>query len=195
VEGSRRTGVTPCRTSWDPNLDTPLTLNAMPVLRQPSPAPLEKASRHVIPNRRRRASLLSGCRRHDLDVNLDGVPAARLPAYAEIMSAPTVMAPRWKRPARRRCSGPRAYAEDLEDLACARGALYHRPIPPGKAVARRPDLAWRRERRPAADRAGPDHPPDQITQAIWPDSIARDSSSCRSTIRACRRTKPGSCWP
>ena len=177
-------------TSGDPDLDTPLTRSAMPVLRhlrehldgQPISVILTDASGVVL-------SRLAAD--HDLERHLDGVKLAPGFSYAEESVGTNGIGTALEGGQPAHVFGHEHYAEHLEDLACA-GVPIHHPIS-GKTHRRgRPDLLAQ-GRRPAADRAGqddrrPDHPgaADRLQRA-------GSASCCRSTCGPAGAAA-ASCW-
>ncbi len=168
----------------DPNLDTPLTRNAMPVLRnlrehldgQPISVILTDAAGVVLT--RMTAD-------HDLERHLDGVQLAPGFSYAEEYVGTNGIGTALEGGQPACVFGHEHYAEDLEDLACA-GVPIHDPIS-GKAVGAVHLTCWRRDADPLLI-ALAKTTADQITQAMLADSSARELQLMQEYMRACRRT-------
>src|SRR5215472_5006048 len=168
----------------DPDLDTPLTRSALPVLRnlheylegQPISVILTDAS-GVVLNR-----LTAD---HDLERHLDGVQLAPGFSYAEEFVGTNGIGTALEggRPAH--VFGHEHYAEDLEDLACA-GVPIQDPIS-GKTIGAVDLTCWRRHADPLLV-ALAKTTADQIMQALLADSSARESRLLRDYLRACRHT-------
>jgi transcriptional regulator of acetoin/glycerol metabolism len=168
----------------DPDLDTPLTRSALPVLRslhqnlegQPISVILTDAAGVVL-------SRLTGD--HDLERHLDGVQLAPGFSYAEEQVGTNGIGTALEggRPAH--VFGHEHYAEDLEDLACA-GVPIHDPIS-GKTVGAVDLTCWRKH----ADAllvALAKTAADQITSALLADTSMRESQLLRDYLRTCRHT-------
>ncbi|HUZ37496.1 MAG TPA: GAF domain-containing protein [Streptosporangiaceae bacterium] len=168
----------------DPNLDTPLTRNAMPVLRnlhehldgQPISVILTDAGGVVL-------SRLTADR--DLERHLDGVQLAPGFSYAEEHVGTNGIGTALEGGQPAHVFGHEHYAEDLEDLACA-GVPIHDPLS-GKTIGAVDLTCWRRD----ADAllvALAKTTADQITSALLNDSNARESRLLREYLRTCRHT-------
>ena len=168
----------------DPNLDTPLTRNAMPVLRnlrehldgQPISVILTDAAGVVL-------SRMTAD--HDLERHLDGVQLAPGFSYAEEYVGTNGIGTALEGGQPACVFGHEHYAEDLEDLACA-GVPIHDPIS-GKAVGAVDLTCWRKDADPLLI-ALAKTTADQITQAMLADSSARELQLMQEYMRACRRT-------
>ncbi len=168
----------------DPNLDTPLTRNAMPVLRnlrehldgQPISVILTDAAGVVL-------SRMTAD--HDLERHLDGVQLAPGFSYAEEYVGTNGIGTALEGGQPACVFGHEHYAEDLEDLACA-GVPIHDPIS-GKAVGAVNLTCWRKDADPLLI-ALAKTTADQITQAMLADSSARELQLMQEYMRACRRT-------
>ncbi|MGO9222005.1 MAG: sigma-54-dependent Fis family transcriptional regulator [Streptosporangiaceae bacterium] len=168
----------------DPDLDTPLTRNAMPVLRnlrehldgQPISVILTDAAGVVLT--RMTAD-------HDLERHLDGVQLAPGFSYAEEYVGTNGIGTALEGGQPACVFGHEHYAEDLEDLACA-GVPIHDPIS-GKAVGAVDLTCWRKDADPLLI-ALAKTTADQITQAMLADSSARELQLMQEYMRACRRT-------
>src|ERR1700722_2469004 len=168
----------------DPDLDTPLTRSAMPVLRslrdhldgQPISVILTDAAGVVL------TRLTSD---PDLERHLDGVNLAPGFSYAEEQVGTNGIGTALEGGQPAHVFGHEHYAEHLEDLACA-GVPIHHPIT-GKIVGAVDLTCWRRN----ADRllvALVKTTADQITQALLTDSSAQELGLLQDYLRACRRS-------
>jgi transcriptional regulator of acetoin/glycerol metabolism len=168
----------------DPDLDTPLTRSAMPVLRhlrdhldgQPISVILTDAAGVVL------TRLTSD---PDLERHLDGVNLAPGFSYAEEQVGTNGIGTALEGGQPAHVFGHEHYAEHLEDLACA-GVPIHHPIS-GKIVGAVDLTCWRRH----ADRlliALVKTTADQITQALLTDSSAQELELLQDYLRACRRS-------
>jgi transcriptional regulator of acetoin/glycerol metabolism len=168
----------------DPNLDTPLTRNALPVLRnlrdnldgQPISVILTDAAGVVLVR-------LTGDR--DLERHLDGVQLAPGFSYAEEFVGTNGIGTALEGGRPMHVFGHEHYAENLEDLACA-GVPIHHPIT-GKTVGAVDLTCWRKDADPLLI-ALAKTTADQITQALLTDSSAREFELLSEYLRACRRT-------
>jgi sigma-54 dependent transcriptional regulator, acetoin dehydrogenase operon transcriptional activator AcoR len=168
----------------DPNLDTPLARNAMPVLRNLREH-LEGQPISVILTDAAGVVLTRMTADHDLERHLDGVQLAPGFSYAEEYVGTNGIGTALEGGQPAHVFGHEHYAEDLEDLACA-GVPIHDPIS-GKAVGAVDLTCWRRDADPlliALARTTA----DQITQAMLADSSARELQLMQEYLRACRRT-------
>ena len=168
----------------DPDLDTPLTRSALPVLRslrdhldgQPISVILTDAAGVVL------TRLTSD---PDLERHLDGVNLAPGFSYAEEQVGTNGIGTALEGGQPAHVFGHEHYAEHLEDLACA-GVPIHHPIT-GKIVGAVDLTCWRRN----ADRllvALVKTTADQITQALLTDSSAQEMGLLQDYLRACRRS-------
>jgi transcriptional regulator of acetoin/glycerol metabolism len=168
----------------DPDLDTPLTRSAMPVLRhlrdhldgQPISVILTDAAGVVL------TRLTSD---PDLERHLDGVNLAPGFSYAEEQVGTNGIGTALEGGQPAHVFGHEHYAEHLEDLACA-GVPIHHPIS-GKIVGAVDLTCWRKH----ADRlliALVKTTADQITQALLTDSSAQELELLQDYLRACRRS-------
>ena len=156
----------------DPDLDTPLTRNAMPVLRnlrehldgQPISVILTDAAGVVLT--RMTAD-------HDLERHLDGVQLAPGFSYAEEYVGTNGIGTALEGGQPACVFGHEHYAEDLEDLACA-GVPIHDPIS-GKTVGAVDLTCWRKDADPLLI-ALAKTTADQITQACWRTAARANSS-------------------
>jgi len=168
----------------DPDLDTPLVRNAMPVLRNLREH-LEGQPISVILTDAAGVVLTRMTADHDLERHLDGVQLAAGFSYAEEYVGTNGIGTALEGGQPAHVFGHEHYAEDLEDLACA-GVPIHDPIS-GKAVGAVDLTCWRRDADPLLI-ALAKTTADQITQAMLADSSARELSLMQEYLRACRRT-------
>ena len=168
----------------DPDLDTPLTRNAMPVLRNLREH-LEGQPISVILTDAAGVVLSRMTADHDLERHLDGVQLAPGFSYAEEYVGTNGIGTALEGGQPAAVFGHEHYAEDLEDLACA-GVPIHDPIS-GKAVGAVDLTCWRRDADPLLI-ALAKTTADQITQAMLADSSARELQLMQEYMRACRRT-------
>ena len=168
----------------DPDLDTPLTRSAMPVLRhlrenvdgQPISVILTDPSGVVL------ARLTAD---PDLERHLDGVKLAPGFSYAEELVGTNGIGTALEGGQPTHVFGHEHYAENLEDLACA-GVPIHHPIT-GKTVGAVDLTCWRKDADPLLV-ALVKTTADQITQALLADSSAQELELLQEYLRACRRT-------
>ncbi len=168
----------------DPDLDTPLTRSALPVLRnlrehldgQPISVILTDAAGVVL-------SRLAAD--HDLDRHLDSVQLAPGFSYAEESVGTNGIGTALEGGRPMHVFGHEHYAENLEDLACA-GVPIHHPVS-GKTVGAVDLTCWRKD----ADAlliALAKTTADQITQALLTGSGEHEFELLQEYLRACRRT-------
>jgi transcriptional regulator of acetoin/glycerol metabolism len=170
----------------DPNLDTPLTRSAGPVLRQlheqlagqPISIVLTDPAGLVL-------STLSGDA--DLARHLDAVQLVPGFSYAEQFVGTNGIGTALEGGQPMHVFGHEHYAEDLEDLACAGVPIQH-PIS-GKTVGAVDLTCWRTDAGPllitlAKTTAG------QIRQSLLADAATQEIELLREYLRVCRRT-PG----
>jgi sigma-54 dependent transcriptional regulator, acetoin dehydrogenase operon transcriptional activator AcoR len=168
----------------DPDLDTPLTRSAMPVLRhlrenvdgQPISVILTDSAGIVL------ARLTAD---GDLERHLDGVKLAPGFSYAEDQVGTNGIGTALEGGQPAHVFGHEHYAENLEDLACA-GVPIHHPIT-GKVVGAVDLTCWRKDADPLLV-ALVKTTADQITQALLTDSSAQELELLQEYLRACRRT-------
>jgi sigma-54 dependent transcriptional regulator, acetoin dehydrogenase operon transcriptional activator AcoR len=168
----------------DPNLDTPLTRNALPVLRslrdnldgQPISVILTDAAGVVLVR-------LTGDR--DLERHLDAVQLAPGFSYAEEFVGTNGIGTALEGGRPMHVFGHEHYAENLEDLACA-GVPIHHPTS-GKTIGAVDLTCWRKDADPLLV-ALAKTTADQITQALLTDSSAREFELLSEYLRACKRT-------
>jgi sigma-54 dependent transcriptional regulator, acetoin dehydrogenase operon transcriptional activator AcoR len=167
----------------DPNLDTPLTRNALPVLRNLRQH-LEGQPISVILTDAAGVVLSRMTADHDLERHLDAVQLAPGFSYAEEYVGTNGIGTALEGGQPAHVFGHEHYAEDLEDLACA-GVPIHDPIS-GKAIGAVDLTCWRKDADPLLI-ALAKTTADQITQAILADSSARELQLMQEYMRACRR--------
>ncbi|MFF5288795.1 sigma-54-dependent Fis family transcriptional regulator [Paractinoplanes globisporus] len=168
----------------DPDLDTPLSRSALPVLRhlrehldgQPISIILTDQAGLVL------TRLDAG---RDLDAHLDRVKLAPGFSYAEEYVGTNGIGTALEGGRPMNVFGHEHYAEHLEDLACA-GVPIHHPIS-GKTVGAVDLTCWRKDADPlllalAKTTAG------QIQQALLADSGIRELELLQEYLRTCRRT-------
>jgi sigma-54 dependent transcriptional regulator, acetoin dehydrogenase operon transcriptional activator AcoR len=168
----------------DPDLDTPLTRNALPVLRrlrdnlkgQPISVMLTDA----------RGVLLSRLTAdHDLERHLDGVQLVPGFSYAEEFAGTNGIGTALESGQAAHVFGHEHYAEHLEDLACAAAPVRH-PIS-GKIIGAVDLTCWRKDADAllialAHSTAG------QIAQALLNNTSAGEVQLLQEYLRACRHT-------
>jgi len=166
----------------DPDLDTPLTRSAVPVLRQLRES-LEGQPISVILTDANGVVLTRMAADQQLDRHLDSVKLAPGFSYAEESVGTNGIGTALEigRPAH--VFGHEHYAENLEDLACA-GVPIHHPIS-GKTVGAVDLTCWRRDADPllialAKTTAG------QITHALFTAGSAPEMELLQEYLRACR---------
>ncbi len=168
----------------DPNLDTPLTRNAVPVLRnlhehlggQPISVILTDAAGVVL-------SRMTADR--DLERRLDSVQLAPGFSYAEERVGTNGIGTALEGGQPAHVFGHEHYAEDLEIFGCA-GVPINDPLT-GKLLGVVDLTCWRKD----ADAllvALAKTTADQITSALLTDSTARESRLLHEYLRACRHT-------
>jgi transcriptional regulator of acetoin/glycerol metabolism len=168
----------------DPDLDTPLTRSAMPVLRhlrehldgQPISIILTDASGVVL------TRLTAD---HHLDQHLDSVQLAPGFSYAEASVGTNGIGTALEGGRPMHVFGHEHYAENLEDLACA-GVPIHHPIS-GKTVGAVDLTCWRKDAGPLLITLAKTTA-DQIKQALLTDSGVREFALLQEYLRACRHT-------
>ena len=168
----------------DPDMDTPLTRSALPVLRhlrenvdgQPISVILTDPAGVVL------ARLTAD---RDLERHLDGVKLAPGFSYAEDLVGTNGIGTALEGGQPAHVFGHEHYAENLEDLACA-GVPIHHPIT-GKTIGAVDLTCWRKDADPLLV-ALVKTTADQITQALLTDSSAQELELLQEYLRACRRT-------
>jgi transcriptional regulator of acetoin/glycerol metabolism len=168
----------------DPDLDTPLTRTALPVLRhlrehldgQPISVILTDPAGVVL------TRLVAD---RDLDRHLDSVHLAPGFSYAEEFVGTNGIGTALEGGRPMHVFGHEHYAENLEDLACA-GVPIHHPIS-GKTVGAVDLTCWRRDAGPLLMTLARTTA-DQIRQALLIHSGEREYELLQEYLRACRRT-------
>jgi sigma-54 dependent transcriptional regulator, acetoin dehydrogenase operon transcriptional activator AcoR len=168
----------------DPDLDTPLTRSAMPVLRHLREN-LEGQPISVILTDPAGIVLTRMTADRELERHLDGVKLAPGFSYAEEYVGTNGIGTALEGGQPAHVFGHEHYAEHLEDLACA-GVPIHHPIS-GKIVGAVDLTCWRRNADPLLI-ALVKTTADQITQALLNDSSAQELELLQDYLRACRRT-------
>src|SRR5215472_3938944 len=168
----------------DPDLDTPLTRSAMPVLRslrnaldgQPISVILTDADGLVL-------SRLAADT--ELDRHLDGVQLAPGFSYAEEFVGTNGIGTALEGGRPMHVFGHEHYAENLENLACAGVPIRH-PIS-GITLGAVDLTCWRKDADPLLITLAKTTA-DQITQALLTDSNAREFELLQEYLRACRHS-------
>ena len=168
----------------DPDLDTPLTRNALPVLHNLRES-LEGQPVSVILTDAHGVALSRLTADHDLERHLDSVQLAPGFSYAEEFVGTNGIGTALEAGQPVHVFGHEHYAEHLEDLACAAVPICH-PVC-GKAIGAVNLTCWRKDADAllialAKTAAG------QITQALLTDASARESRLLQEYLRACRHT-------
>jgi transcriptional regulator of acetoin/glycerol metabolism len=170
----------------DPDLDTPLSRSAGPVLRQLCEQLTGQPISVVLTNQ---AGLVLSRLTPDADLerHLDAVQLAPGFSYAEQFVGTNGIGTALEGGKATHVFGHEHYAENLEDLACAGVPIQH-PIS-GKTVGLLDLTCWRKDAGPllialAKTTAG------QIRQALLTDASSREVELLHEYLRACRRT-PG----
>jgi sigma-54 dependent transcriptional regulator, acetoin dehydrogenase operon transcriptional activator AcoR len=166
----------------DPDLDTPLTRSAMPVLRHLREN-LEGQPISVILTDSSGVVLSRMTADHDLERHLDGVKLAPGFSYAEEFVGTNGIGTALEGGQPAHVFGHEHYAEHLEDLACA-GVPIHHPIS-GKVVGAVDLTCWRRNADPLLITLVKTTA-QQITQALLTDSS--ELELLQDYLKACRRT-------
>jgi transcriptional regulator of acetoin/glycerol metabolism len=168
----------------DPDLDTPLTRTAMPVLQNLRES-LQGELVSVILTDAHGVALSRLTADHDLERHLDRVRLAPGFSYAEKLVGTNGIGTALESGQAAHVFGHEHYAEHLEDLACAAVPIRH-PIS-GKAVGAINLTCWRQD----AGRlliALAQSTARQVTQGLLDDSSAGELQLLREYLRACRHT-------
>jgi transcriptional regulator of acetoin/glycerol metabolism len=168
----------------DPDLDTPLTRRALPVLRHLR-EDLDNQPISIILTDQAGLVLTRLDAGRDLDGHLERVNLAPGFSYAEENVGTNGIGTALEGGRPMHVFGHEHYAEHLEDLACA-GVPIHHPIS-GKTVGAVDLTCWRKDADPlllalAKTTAG------QIQQALLADSGIRELELLQEYLRTCRRT-------
>ena len=165
----------------DPDLDTPLTRNALPVLRnlrdnlQGQPVSVMLADARGVLLSRLTAD-------HDFERHLDSVQLVPGFSYAEEFAGTNGIGTALESGQAAHVFGHEHYAEHLEDLACAAAPVRH-PVS-GKIIGAVDLTCWRKDACAllialAHSTAG------QITQALLHDTSAGEAQLLQEYLRAC----------
>jgi sigma-54 dependent transcriptional regulator, acetoin dehydrogenase operon transcriptional activator AcoR len=168
----------------DPNMDTPLTRSALPILRnlrdhldgQPISIILTDPAGVVL------TRLVAD---HDLERHLDSVHLAPGFSYSEELVGTNGIGTALEGGRPMHVFGHEHYAENLEDLACA-GVPIHHPIS-GKTVGAVDLTCWREDAGPLLITLAKTTA-EQIRQAMLTDSGVREYQLLQEFLRTCRRT-------
>ena len=168
----------------DPDLDTPLTRTALPVLQnlrenlQGQPVSVILTDAHGVALCRLTAD-------HDLERHLDRVQLAPGFSYAEKFVGTNGIGTALESGQAAHVFGHEHYAEHLEDLACAAVPIRH-PIS-GKAVGAVNLTCWRKNAGQLLTTLA-QSTARQVTQGLLDDSSAEEFQLLRDYLRACRYT-------
>jgi len=168
----------------DPDLEAPLTRNALPVLRNLRQH-LDGQKISVILTDPAGVVLVRLTADHDLERHLDGVYLAPGFSYSEEYVGTNGIGTALEGGGPAHVFGHEHYAEDLEDLACA-GVPIHDPVS-GKTLGAIDLTCWRRD----ADAlliALAKSTADQINRAMLTGSSSREFQLLQEYLRACRHT-------
>jgi transcriptional regulator of acetoin/glycerol metabolism len=168
----------------EPDLDTPLTRSAMPVLRSLRSA-LDGQPISVILTDADGLVLSRLAADSELDRHLDGVQLAPGFSYAEEFVGTNGIGTALEGGQPMHVFGHEHYAEHLEDLACAGVPIRH-PIS-GRTVGAVDLTCWRKDADPLLI-ALAKTTADQIMQALLTDSSAQEVQLLQEYLRACKRT-------
>ena len=168
----------------DPDLDTPLTRTALPVL-QNLHEDLQGETVSVVLTDAHGVALSRLTADRDLERHLDRVQLAPGFSYAEEFAGTNGIGTALESGQAAHVFGHEHYAEHLEDLACAAVPIRH-PVS-GKTVGAVNLTCWRKD----AGRlliALAQSTADQVTQGLLHDSSAEKFQLLREYLRACRYT-------
>lgn len=168
----------------DPDLDSPLTRSAMPVLLSLRDA-LEGQPISIILTDADGLVLCRLAADTELDRHLDGVQLAPGFSYAEKYVGTNGIGTALEGGQPMHVFGHEHYAEHLEDLACAGVPIQH-PIS-GRTIGAVDLTCWRKDADPlmvALARTTA----DQIIQALMADASAHETRLLQEYLRACKRT-------
>jgi sigma-54 dependent transcriptional regulator, acetoin dehydrogenase operon transcriptional activator AcoR len=168
----------------DPDLDTPLTRNALPVLRNLRDN-LQGQPVSVMLTDARGVLLYRLTADRDFERHLDGVQLLPGFSYAEEFAGTNGIGTALESGQAAHVFGHEHYAEHLEDLACAAQPVRH-PIS-GKIIGAVDLTCWHKDASTllialAQSTVG------QITQALFNDSGAGEAQLLQEYLRACRHT-------
>ena len=168
----------------DPDLDTPLTRNALPVLQSLRDS-VQGEAVSVILTDAHGVALSRLTADHDLERHLDSIQLAPGFSYAEEFAGTNGIGTALESGRAAHVFGHEHYAEHLEDLACAAVPIRHRIA--GKIIGAVNLTCWRKD----AGRlliALAQSTADQVTQALLNDGSAEEFHLLREYLRACRHT-------
>jgi transcriptional regulator of acetoin/glycerol metabolism len=168
----------------DPDLDTPLTRSAVPVL-QHLRENLDGQPISIILTDPAGVVLSRMTADHDLDRHLDSVQLAPGFSYAEELVGTNGIGTALEGGRPMHVFGHEHYAENLEDLACA-GVPIHDPIS-GKTIGAVDLTCWRKDAGPLLITLAKTTA-DQIRQALLNDHGVRELELLQEYLRARRRT-------
>jgi transcriptional regulator of acetoin/glycerol metabolism len=166
----------------DPDLDTPLTRTALPVLQNLRES-LQGEQVSVILTDARGVALFRLTADHDLERYLDRVQLAPGFSYAEEFVGTNGIGTALESGRAAHVFGHEHYAEHLEDLACAAVPIRH-PIS-GKAVGAVNLTCWRKDAGPLLT-ALVQSTARQVTQGLLDDGSTEEFQLLREYLRACR---------
>src|SRR5216683_3900637 len=166
----------------DPDLDTPLTRHALPVLRSLREN-LEGQPISVILTDARGVVLSRLTADRDLERHLDGVQLVPGFSYAEEFAGTNAIGTALESGQAAQVSGHEHYAGRLKDLACA-AALIHHPIS-GKTLGAVGLTCWRKDAGALLVTLA-QSTADQITHALLTSSSEREVQLLQEYLRACR---------
>ena len=167
----------------DPDLDTPLTRAALPVLQ--SLRESLQGERSASSHRCARGGAVRLTADHDLERHLDRVQLAPGFSYAEEFAGTNGIGTALESGQAAHVFGHEHYAEHLEDLACAAVPIRH-PVS-GKAVGAVNLTCWRKDACLLLI-ALAQSTARQVTQGLLNDSSAEEFQLLREYRRACRYT-------
>jgi len=168
----------------DPDLDTPLSRSAMPVLRSLRDA-LDGQPISVILTDAEGLVLSRLAADNELDRHLDGVRLAPGFSYAEEFVGTNGIGTALEGGRPMHVFGHEHYAEHLEDLACAGVPIRH-PVS-GRTIGAVDLTCWRKDADPLLI-ALAKTTADQITQALLQDTSAQEVQLLQEYLRTCKRT-------
>ena len=168
----------------DPDLDTPLTRAALPVL-QNLRENLQGERVSIILTDGQGVALSRLTADHDLERHLDRVQLAPGFSYAEEFVGTNGIGTALESGRAARVSGHEHYAEHLEDLACAAVPVRH-PVS-GRAAGAVNLTCWRKDAGPLL-MALAQSTARQVMQGLLNDSSAEEFELLREYLRACRYT-------
>src|SRR5438045_2169148 len=168
----------------DPDLDTPLTRNALPVL-QSLRESVQGEAVSVILTDAHGVALSRLTADHDLERHLDSIQLAPGFSYAEEFAGTNGIGTALESGQAAHVFGHEHYAEHLEDLACAAAPVRH-PVS-GKIIGAVGLTCWRKAAS-ALLIALAHSTVGQITQALLNDSGTGEAQLLQEYLRACRHS-------